>query len=49
MTPEEMEIVKKVLTSNAVQLLIGAEEWDLTDDEETKLWEIIEKIEGGKL
>jgi hypothetical protein len=43
---EEMGVVVKVLTSETVQNIIGAEEWDLTEEEETLLWKIIERLEG---
>jgi hypothetical protein len=40
------EVVKKVLLSEPLQLLIGAEEWDLTEDEEILLWSLIRHLEG---
>ena len=39
-------VIRKVLLSDAIQNLIGAEEWDLTEEEEMTLWEIIRKIES---
>lgn len=41
-------VVRKVLLSDAVQNLIGAEEWDLTEEEEMTLWEIIHNIKLKK-
>jgi hypothetical protein len=43
---EEMEVIVKVLTSDTVQNIIGAEEWDLTEEEEMLLWKIIKRMEG---
>jgi len=40
--PNEQEILCKVLRSSAFQALIGAEEWNLTEQEEEILWDIIE-------
>lgn len=47
LTEEELEVLRKVILSHEVQLLIGAEEWDLTENEEMILWEIINKVEKG--
>jgi hypothetical protein len=41
---EDRLILRAVLNSKAFQLLIGAEEWDLTEREEMRLWGI--KITG---
>lgn len=46
LTPEEFEVVAKVLQSTVVQNLIGGEEWDLTEEDEGVLWDVIRKIEG---
>jgi hypothetical protein len=43
-TDAEMEVICKVLKSDALQNLIGAEEWDLTEAEEVMLWEVINRI-----
>ncbi len=42
---EKLEVLKKVLNSRVVQLLIGAEEWDLTEEEEVVLIKLIELVE----
>lgn len=43
LSAEEVAIIKKVLASKVLQYLIGAEEWDLTEAEEMRLWEIIKR------
>lgn len=43
LTPEEQEVVRKVLASKALQYLIGAEEWDLSEEDEETLWVIIRR------
>lgn len=43
LTPQQEEVLRKVLRSQAFQMLIGAEEWPLTEEEEVILWEIIAK------
>lgn len=40
-TDEQMRVLKRVFASNTFQGLIGAEQWDLTEDEEMILWGII--------
>lgn len=45
MTEEQLRVALKALRSDAVKLLIGAEEWDLTEEEEMILWSI---INGGE-
>lgn len=40
---EQASVVGKVLRSSALQDLIGAEEWDLTEHEEMILWDIIDR------
>lgn len=40
----ELAVLAKVLTSGALQSLIGTGEWDLDEAEEYMLWEIIERI-----
>lgn len=42
----DKEVLVKVLQSQALQNLIGAEEWDLSEEEEMHLWKIIEKVGG---
>ncbi|MCO5157916.1 MAG: hypothetical protein M9945_14400 [Aquamicrobium sp.] len=37
----EIEVIQKVLLSKALQDLIGAGEWDLTEEEEEILWQAI--------
>lgn len=46
LTDEEKGVIEKVLTSDVVKLAIGAEEWDLTEDEEMILWNVIDKLLG---
>ncbi|QIG76544.1 hypothetical protein EVC27_019 [Rhizobium phage RHph_I1_6] len=45
-TPEQIEIIKKVLKSDVIRLAMGADEWDLTEEEEEKLWEIINALDS---
>lgn len=40
---DEQLVLRKVFASGALQLLIGAEEWDLTEVEEEILWTIIKR------
>lgn len=44
MTPEEQALLLKIFNSVAFQNLIGSEEWDLTEDEENRLWYLIRKM-----
>ena len=44
LTDEEIELVKRVLSTTVVQNEIGAENWDLTEEEEMKLWDLIHKL-----
>ena len=44
LTDDEKAILQKVILSDAVQQLIGAEEWDLTEDEEMALWGLIARV-----
>lgn len=44
-TESEKVVIAKVLCSDALQLLIGAEEWDLTESEEEILWELVRAAE----
>lgn len=46
LTLEERNVLRKVLLSTQLQLLIGGEEWDLTEDEEIILWQIIRRAEA---
>lgn len=43
LNPEQVSVLKSVLLTDTLQYLIGAEEWDLTEDEEMILWDIIAK------
>lgn len=43
--PIETEVIAKVLQQRAFQLLIGSDEWDLTEDEEVILWKAIKYVE----
>lgn len=45
LTPDEEQAVALVLRSSVVQNAIGAEEWDLTEDEENLLWGVINRLE----
>lgn len=45
---QESHVIRKVLASPVFQYLIGAEEWDLTEDDEACLWTIINR-EIGKV
>jgi hypothetical protein len=40
---DETAIIRKILASAALQNLIGAEEWDLSEAEEERLWIIIRR------
>lgn len=45
--PEEQFLaLRKALLSRPFQLLMGAEEWDLTEPEEMELWSFIHRLEG---
>jgi hypothetical protein len=48
LTPKEEAIIRKVLLSDAIKYLIGAENWDLTVSEEKKLWAIIERLRNSE-
>lgn len=43
----EKEVIGKALCSGAVQNLMGAEEWSLSEDEENLLWAVIDKFEAS--
>lgn len=45
LTPEEERVLEEVLKSQALQNLIGAEQWDLSEEDEKILWRIIRKVE----
>jgi hypothetical protein len=44
LTAEEQAIVRKLLLSDVVKWALGAENWDLTEAEEEKLWSLIERL-----
>lgn len=44
LTDEQKEVIAKVLKSDVIRLAIGAEEWDLTEEEEEILWTIINQL-----
>ena len=44
LTPEELAVIRKVLLSDALKNLIGGEDWDLTEQEEQLLWDVIDRI-----
>jgi hypothetical protein len=46
LTQRELDVIYKVLNSPALQNLIGAEEWDLTEEEEWVLWHTINTWTG---
>lgn len=48
-TEAEVEALRNLLLSEEVQNLMGAEEWNLTEEEEMLLWDIIRREEkrGG--
>lgn len=45
LTDEEQNIVARVLVSSPVIMTVGAEEWDLTEEEEDVLNSIIVRIQ----
>lgn len=47
MTRKEARVIERLLQQRVLQDEIGAENWDLAEDEETVLWEIIKRIESG--
>jgi hypothetical protein len=44
LTDEQQAVLVKMLKDPFFQMLIGGEEWDLTEDEEGILWEIINSL-----
>jgi len=42
----EEAVLERVLASTVFRNLMGAEEWDLTEDEEWVLWGLIKRVEG---
>lgn len=46
-TVDELRLLHKVLSSSAFQSLIGAEEWDLTEQDEKALWDFIGHVHGA--
>ena len=47
-TPAEVAAIKRALLSAEFQLLIGAEDWNLTEEEENHLWSAIKKFEKSE-
>lgn len=43
-TPEEMAAIEKALLTREFLNLIGAEEWDLSEEDEKFIWSAIMKI-----
>lgn len=43
LSEEETAVLRKVLGGRVFQNLIGAGRWNLTDGEETILWDVIER------
>lgn len=43
LSDQEASVIRKVLASTVLQNLIGAEEWELTEEEEMLLWELINR------
>ena len=48
LTEAQWQVLRKVILSDAVQYLIGAQKWDLTEAEEDALWDIIKIAGEGK-
>ena len=48
LTAEEEAVVRKVLLSDVVKWALGAENWDLTEAEEKKLWAVIERLQASR-
>jgi hypothetical protein len=46
LTLEEDRIVHKLLLTDIIKLELGAENWDLTEEEEEKLWTLIERLKA---
>jgi hypothetical protein len=44
LTPDEWRIVRAVLLSDVVKWALGAENWDLSEADEEKLWALIERL-----
>lgn len=42
-TGDELKAILKALHSVEFQLLIGAEEWNLTEEEENHIWDVIKR------
>ncbi len=45
LAPEEEAAVERLLRTDIVQNEMGAENWDLTEDEENVLWGVIKRLE----
>ena len=45
-TDDELKAILKALHSVEFQLLIGAEERDLTEEEEDHIWDVIKRTEA---
>jgi hypothetical protein len=45
LTESELAAIKQALLSNAFQDLIGAVDWDLSEETEMELWHAIQKLE----
>ena len=43
LSTDDAHVIRKVLASSVLRNAIGAEEWDLTEDEEMRLWKIINR------
>lgn len=46
LTETEWQAILAALHSDAFRLLMGAEEWDLTEEQEERLWDVIRRTEG---
>jgi hypothetical protein len=46
LTLEEDRIVHKLLLTDIIKWELGAENWDLTEEEEEKLWALIERLKA---
>ena len=43
LTEEEVKALIRLIHTDEVQLEMGAENWDLTENEENTLWDLIER------
>jgi hypothetical protein len=48
LTEQQAKAVVKAVTSDSVKMIIGSENWDLTEDEELQLWAAIKSLERAE-